>query len=519
MVDGYRSIQGRDGGSPVDDDDIAIAVHGVSKIYRIYDRPQDRLWESLSFGRRRRSREFQALAPLSFEVRRGETVAILGRNGSGKSTLLHTICGTLTPSTGRIETRGRVAALLELGAGFSPEFTGRENVRLNAATFGLSRAEVDARFDRIVEFAEIGSFIDQPLKTYSSGMVVRLAFAVLANIDADVLIIDEALAVGDVFFVQKCMRWLRGFMRHGTLLFVSHDTGAVVNLCDRAIWLHRGALIMDDAARLVAETYLQTLAEAVTAGADPATDRTDALVEAIRAERRDGGRASLKLGSSRPDAPSQAHDETPGEAATPARAASERSVPDRPQPGRPASPEPDSLREGRLELQWTDLDKRSFGRGRARIDEVTLLDTHDRVINSIQGGELVTLRIRCTASGELASPIVGFIVKDRLGQVLFGDNTFERYKHRPVRTHGGERIEARFTFAVPILTPGAYAIDVAIADGTQHDHVQQHWIHEAVAFASVTNHVGAGLIGLPMHEVTLSPLRADQPSLEVHGAS
>jgi lipopolysaccharide transport system ATP-binding protein len=447
----------------LDDDDVAISVRDVSKAYRVYDRPQDRLWESLLLGRRRFSRDFQALQPLSFEVRRGETVGIIGRNGSGKSTLLQTICGTLTPTTGRIETRGRVAALLELGAGFSPEFTGRENVRLYAATVGLSRAELEARFDGILEFADIGAFIDQPVRTYSSGMVVRLAFAVLANIDADVLVIDEALAVGDVFFVQKCMRWLRGFMRRGTLLFVSHDTASVVNLCDRAIWLHHGAMVMDDSARLVVETYLQSVAEA---GASTETDLTDAVVQEVRERNQQGAGPALK--------------ET---------AAAAETAP-----------------SGRLDWRWTDLERRSYGQGRARIGDVALLDVHDRVIQSIRGGELLTLRIRCTAEGDLVSPIVGFVVKDRLGQTLFGDNTFERYKHRALRTAAGAQIEARFTFAVPILAPGPYAIDVAIADGTQTDHVQHHWVHEAVAFTSVTNHVATGLIGLPMHDVSLSPL-------------
>lgn len=491
--------------------ELAIAVRDLSKVYHIYDRPQHRLWQSLLFGRRRFYREFHALQPLSFDVRRGETVGIIGRNGSGKSTLLQAVCGTLTPTTGTVRMEGRVAALLELGSGFSPEFTGRENVQLNAAIFGLTPSEIDARFDRITEFADIGTFIDQPVKTYSSGMVVRLAFAVVANLDADVLVIDEALAVGDAFFVQKCMRWLRGFMRRGTLLFVSHDTASVVNLCDRAIWLHRGALVMDDSARIVAETYLQSLAEEAYGGRS-----SDAIVDAVRERARLGGRtvsrhaaaASGGLAASAASAGSavSAVSEASAVSAMPAAVsdAARGSTIELAGAVAVAEAAPEWTPAGRLELQWTDLESRSFGQGGARIDDVALLDAHDRAIQSIRGGELVTLRVRCTAHGRLRSPIVGFMVKDRLGQLLFGENTFERYRDRPLAVAAGGHLDTRFTFIVPILAPGDYAIDVAIADGTQLDHVQHHWIHEAVVFRSVTDHVASGLLGLPMHEVTMS---------------
>ena len=195
-------------------DDVAIRVQNISKCYHLYDHPRNRLYQSVVprfqriIGRAPSTffREFWALKDVSFEVKRGETVGIIGRNGSGKSTLLQIICGTLSPTSGLVETHGRVAALLELGSGFNPEFTGRENVYMNGSVIGLSRDEIDTRFDDIVAFADIGEFIDQPVKTYSSGMYVRLAFAVIAHVNADILVIDEALAVGDVFFVQKCMQ-------------------------------------------------------------------------------------------------------------------------------------------------------------------------------------------------------------------------------------------------------------------------------------------------------------------------
>ncbi len=207
-------------------------------------------------------REFWALKDVSFEVKKGETVGIIGRNGSGKSTLLQLICGTLAPTSGSVQITGRIAALLELGSGFNPEFTGRENVYMNASILGLSEAEIDAKYNEILAFADIGDFIDQPVKQYSSGMYVRLAFAVIAHVNADVLVIDEALSVGDAFFVQKCMRFLREFMETGTVLFVSHDAGAVLNLCQTAVWLHNGAIAAVGAPKEITESYLHKLYEA-----------------------------------------------------------------------------------------------------------------------------------------------------------------------------------------------------------------------------------------------------------------
>ena len=227
----------------------AVRVEGLGKTYQIYERPGDRLKQFLLPRVRRLIgsagsdyfREFRALDAVSFDVRKGQVVGVIGRNGAGKSTLLQILCGTLSPTQGTVTIHGRVAALLELGSGFNPEFSGRENVYMNAALLGLTNAQIDQRYDRIVAFADIGRFIDQPVKTYSSGMFVRLAFAVIAHVDADILVIDEALSVGDVFFAQKCMRFLREFREGGgTTLFVSHDTASVIKLCDHVVWLEGG---------------------------------------------------------------------------------------------------------------------------------------------------------------------------------------------------------------------------------------------------------------------------------------
>jgi lipopolysaccharide transport system ATP-binding protein len=234
---------------------LALRVSHVGKTYRIYAKPIDRLLEILLPGRRR-SREFRALADVSFEVARGEAVGVIGRNGSGKTTLLRLICGISPPSEGHVETHGRIAPLLALGAGFNPEFTGAENVRINAAVLGLSNAEIEARFQRIVDFADIGGALDQPVRTYSSGMYARLAFAVAVSIDPEILVVDEVLSVGDELFARKCFARIEELRSRGvTILFVSHSISAVLQLCDRAILLDQGRLVAEGSAREVMKRY------------------------------------------------------------------------------------------------------------------------------------------------------------------------------------------------------------------------------------------------------------------------
>ncbi len=249
-------------------DYIAIRVQNLSKCYQIYDTPRDRLkqflfprFQRLSLQQQKRYfREFWAVNDVSFEVKKGETIGIIGRNGSGKSTLLQMISGTLNPTSGSVQINGRIAALLELGSGFNPEFTGRENIYLNGAILGLTNKEIDDRLAAIMTFADIGDFIDQPVKTYSSGMYVRLAFAIQANVDPDILIVDEALAVGDTYFVHRCMLRFNELQRSGTtILFVSHDANAVRNLCSRAIWLTDGRIMEMGDSSAVVDAYLAHL--------------------------------------------------------------------------------------------------------------------------------------------------------------------------------------------------------------------------------------------------------------------
>lgn len=241
-------------------EDIALNVENVSKCYEIYNEPHHRLLQSLFRGKRQYYKEFWALKDISFQVKRGECIGIIGRNGSGKSTLLQIIAGTLSPTSGTASIRGKVAALLELGSGFNPEFTGRENVYLSGAVLGLNKKDIDDRFDDIASFADIGEFIDQPVKTYSSGMLVRLAFAVQTQVEPDILIIDEALAVGDAAFQMKCMGHMRRLLDSGTtVLFVSHDVQAVRALCHRALWLERGEICMLGDVGPVSNRYMEHL--------------------------------------------------------------------------------------------------------------------------------------------------------------------------------------------------------------------------------------------------------------------
>ncbi len=443
--------------------DVVIRADAVAKNYRLYATPRDRLKQLFAGRQRKYYREFAALADVSFEVKRGETVGIIGRNGSGKSTLLQIVCGTLQPSSGHMTTHGRIAAILELGAGFSPEFSGRENIFLNGYIVGLTQQEIEARLDAICAFADIGDFIEQPIKTYSTGMVVRLAFAVMAHVDAEILVIDEALAVGDARFVQKCMRFLREFKERGTLLFVSHDTTAVASLCDRALLLEAGRVKAIGPSKQVCEIYLENLVEAAQGPNREGANRDGAAPRVVGA--RDHGS----------DAP-------------------------------PRDQRLDLLQSGghRTDVRIFEFDptsSSSFGRGGARIADVRLEHPNGERLAWAVGGETVAITIDVEAVEALASPIVGFLVRDRLGQYIFGDNTFLTTQDRTMALAAGDVARARFEFDLPLLPPGNYSIAVAIADGHQADHVQHEWIHDALIFTVETSSIRHSLVGVPMRSV------------------
>lgn len=443
-----------------------IEVASLSKDYHLYGRPSDRLKHLMPTPVRRLLRvappeRFRALDEVSFEVFKGETVGIIGRNGSGKSTLLQIVCGTLTPSAGHARVCGRVAALLELGSGFNPEFTGRDNVALNAALLGLSAVQLAERMHLIEAFADIGEFINQPVKTYSSGMLVRLAFAVIAHVDADILVIDEALAVGDAFFTQKCMRYLRKFMERGTVLFVSHDTSAVRALCDRCIWMDGGRVRLEGPAKDVCESYLEHYFE--ESGSKPAAPRLAPATVARPLRKRDARADFIDRSTLRND----------------------------------------------LQVFDFDPDSPSFGAGGAAIEHVSLCGPDGRPLAWICGGEPVRLSIDVRATAALESPIVGFYVKDRLGQTLFGDNTYLSFCENPVRCPAGALLHAGFDFQMPRLPVGDYVVTAAVADGTQNEHVMHHWIHDGLKFTAVSSSVAAGIVGIPMERIALELAPSD----------
>jgi lipopolysaccharide transport system ATP-binding protein len=450
--------------------DIAIKVDNISKCYQIYENPRDRLLQGIMprlqrlVGRppKQYCRDFWALKNASFEVKKGETVGIIGRNGSGKSTLLQMVCGTLTPTSGNITTNGRVAALLELGAGFNPEFTGRENVYMNASILGLSKEKIDERFDKISAFADIGTFIEQPVKTYSSGMYVRLAFAVIAHVDADILVVDEALSVGDAFFTQKCMRFMRKFMEHGTVLFVSHDTAAVINLCDQAIWIDKGQPQMLGPSKIVCEEYLNNL----FADMNHEYCELPEKKEAIKISR--VGQLDLAWRDQRTDFINDS-----------------------------------GLRNDLEVFKFRQEDSSEFGGKEAKIVNVFLADSTGSALHWVVGGERVLLIIEAETYIPLHSPIVGFFVKDRLGQTLFGDNTFLSYAYRPCSVQAGESVKAEFEFFMPWLPQGDYCIQVALAEGSQEVHRQLHWLHDALIFKSHHSPVTTGIIGIPINSIKL----------------
>lgn len=430
----------------------AIVVKNLSKIYEIYDTPFSRLLGSLNgkWGAKKK-RPHKVFENLSFEVGKGEAFGIIGRNGSGKSTLLQIMCGTLAPTSGDVIIQGRVAALLELGAGFNPDFTGRENILISASLYGMTRVQVQERIDAILTFADIGDYIDQPVKSYSSGMFVRLAFAIIAHCDADILVIDEALAVGDVFFTQKCMRFIRRFVDGGgTLLFVSHDTSSVLSLCSRALMLFPNAShppVVGDAESLCKD-YLARIYEDRSRLEHVAAQRKEVLVESGNREEGILVYEGKKVASNT------------------------------------------------VAISGMNSRPESFGQGAARITDVAFFDDAGEPTRTIQGGDEVLLRVRAEILQAMAYPAFGFMFKDRHGQFVFTDGTDGRFRDDQLTFTGGDVAEVEFRFKFPYLLQGVYTLNVAIAEGLGDDHIQHHWIHDVLRMESVGGPIVHGMAGL-----------------------
>jgi ABC-type polysaccharide/polyol phosphate transport system ATPase subunit len=387
-----------------------VLVQNVSKLYRLYRRPADRLREMWPRSRRRHT-DFWALRDIGFEVEKGETLGLVGPNGCGKSTLLQIVCGILQPTSGRVVTRGRIAALLELGAGFNPEFTGRENVYLNGEIMGLSRAEIDRAMPSIESFAEIGEFIGRPVKEYSSGMYVRLAFSTAIHVDPEILIVDEALAVGDAVFANRCVRKFQELReRKITVLFVSHDLGLVKQISDRAILLLNGRIAAEGAPNDVINRYVGL----VLAKEESKTKKDDRM------------RASFRHGD-----------------------------------------------------------------GSSEILSVEILNARGAATTSVAGGEPITVRVRSRFHQAKSDPMVGILIRTRIGMDVYGTNTrLERVRLGDFQP--GDELEVDFGVEC-WLTPQQYTLTVATqnADGSSHD-----WLDDAVAFEVVDTRAAAGVANL-----------------------
>ena len=396
-----------------------VTVERVFKNYKIYSKPSDRIKEL--FRRQKNFHtDFWALSDVTFAVKRGTTFGVIGENGSGKSTLLQIIAGTLQATSGQVYLGGRVAALLELGAGFNPEFSGRENVFLNAAIMGLSNPEIERKLPEIEQFAEIGDFINKPVKTYSSGMYVRLAFAVSIHVDPEILLVDESLSVGDVYFQQRCIRKLRQMKEGGkTILFVSHDLTAVKNLCETAVWLDHGSVKELGNPDDVVSHYLAE----ITQRQDPyATSQPERISSTSQAD---------ALGP-----------------------------------------------PGLIVRSLPNIDRR-WGNRQAEILGVQLLDIEGCPCDSLTHGESLTVRVSIKFNQPVPHPVAGFLMRNRLGEDIAGINSSaEGIVLPPAETSQIYTVD--FRVQVPQLHPGNYYFSIAVANGTHLDYAVCDWIDNAI---------------------------------------
>lgn len=408
-----------------------ISVKNLTKTYKIYNKPSDRL-QDVIFPWKKRHTLFNALSDVTFSVKKGRHLGILGANGAGKSTLLQIISGVLSPSSGQIEINGSIAALLELGAGFNTELTGRENVRFLAPMLGIMPEEADDFFQKICAFAELGDFINQPVKLYSSGMFARLAFAMNVSSQPDILIVDEALAVGDAFFQQKCLRKMKEYREFGTVLFVSHDIAAIKNLCDDALWLEKGAVREYGPAESVCQHYFESCYAKISANRQQISQALANLPEDNREKRT-------------------------------------------------SVPQQETILEVMRELRQSPVsdfeNKDSFGEGGAKILRC-IPENLTRKSTSYTYEDVCRLTIYFRCSRDISNVIAGFIFKDRLGNSIYGTNSFRACPMQHCKA--GETYAAVFEFSFPDLASGEYMLTIALAEGTLQTHRQLHWIHDAL---------------------------------------
>jgi len=422
-----------------------IQAGKISKCFRIYKHPSDHLKELLSFGKRRFHEPFWAVKDVDLSVERGCCLGIIGENGSGKSTLLRMIAGVVRPTAGTIGVNGRVSALLELGAGFNPQFTGRDNILLNASILGFTDAQTRERIPSIEKFAEIGDFVDRPVKTYSSGMFVRLAFAVAIHMDPDILIIDEALSVGDMFFQQRCIRRIHQLKRQGvTIVFVSHDHETMRSLADRAIWMDKGECRLEGKADEVVSRYLAAM---VMRGRKEIMEE-EALGKPLVAP-----------------------------------------------PGLDISQEaleriPDFIEH------IVNVDHR-YGNGKARVLGIGIFGSQGLPVSEVEQGDRFCIRISVEYLSDVAKPNVGFVLRNRLGQDVTGTNVMNEGMLLPPG-RAGERISVDFVMELPFLQAGFYHFSPAAADGTLDEYAMCDWIDNACAIEVIQRMITYGHMRIPV---------------------
>ncbi len=424
----------------------AIIVKDVTKIYKLYDKPIDRLKESLHPFHKEYHRKFYALNGLSFSVEKGQTVGIIGTNGSGKSTILKIITGVLTPTTGEVTVNGSVSALLELGAGFNMDYTGIENIYMNGSMMGFSRKEMDAKLADILDFADIGEFVNQPVKTYSSGMFVRLAFALAINVEPEILIVDEALSVGDVFFQAKCYRRMEEIRERGTtILMVTHDMGSILKYCSKVVLLNKGNFIAEGSAGHMVDLYKKILA-----------NQMESLEEELAEER------SRKTGADG--------------GATGAEAAAETDPAADSEKSRPA------LMKDKMAV---NPNRTEYGDGRAEIYDMGLFDGRGNLTNLLLKGERFTIREKIRFHAAIQTPIFTYTIKDKKGTELTGTNTmYEGTDIRPVAD--GDEYEVSFTQKMT-LQGGEYLLSMSCTGFEQGEHVVYHRLYDVLSLTVISN--------------------------------
>ena len=414
----------------------AITVTDVTKMYKMYDKPIDRLKESLHPGHKEYHKKFYALNHLSFQVKKGETVGIIGTNGSGKSTILKIITGVLSPTTGEVKVKGNISALLELGAGFNSDYTGIENIYMNGTMMGFSKKEMDRKLQDILDFADIGDFVYQPVKTYSSGMFVRLAFALAINVEPEILIVDEALSVGDVFFQSKCYRRMEEIRQRGTtILMVTHDMGSIIKYCDRVVLLNKGNFVAEGAPGHMVDLYKKILANQMDALKDELDEMNDFSGE---------------------------------------------------KSGKPKKAE--GLMKEKLTINGN---RTEYGDGRAEIYDLGLLDARGNVTNLLLKGENFTIRERIRFYASIQAPIFTYTIKDKKGTELSGTNTmFEGTDIRPVKD--GDEYEVSFTQKMT-LQGGEYLLSMSCTGFEIGEHVVYHRLYDVTNITVISNKNTAGV--------------------------